>query len=1419
LSVDDTYTTQAWFTFTTDAIGKAVSISGNSGRSLFVTELNDVGTDRTPPQGAEVTFTGHNITSGLDTRIRIDVNPNGSADADGGNSRFIDFQTNSTDPVQVAAEIQAALEGLPGFGAGDAKHVEVTGSGTANSANFTFKTDVSEGATVNLSVKIGSDDKVFSTTRTDNGKDRVPPAEAEVTFSNPSLRSTSTVWITLQTGGVPTDTQVELPDNAATLNMTDIANHINTELSTQGFSGVNVIGSGSNLIFRSVDVGATTILTVKIANEDDIFKPVLGYANYYYDAGVNYVPSEYAAVTLSNFSIPTNAPARIRLDVLLNDWSNWANASENNPTAIHVDVPTGLGSMAAVVNHIQAELYNLGGAYGPGGTKHITVSNPSGNNLLFTVDASGTDNAGTTVSVKIEGQTSLFPGNFDRGTDKPSESAKVSSSSIDISGGLPGTTVKLEVSLNEGDKADADSAGSIEVDISSTATDEVQLASDIQTAINNAIAGKGWGQILVDPEQKPTDPPNQWQFRFETDEIGRNVSISIKSTGGIDLFPAKEDDEGTHVPDEPAWVESNEFDLAANDGLVMILDMDVRTDGSNADYNSGSRKTISVHYRGTSATDARDAIQNEINALGGDYAVGGSKHVTVSANTVGGNTKFTFTTDEIGEDVSISVKNRPLDSTRDRGEDVVNAEPAHITSNLLNISDGLRVTFKLDVETTSATRADWNSGNAVTVEVDAPTATTEADAILAIQNAINALGGDYAVGGSKHVTVSANTVGGRTEFIFTTVNPPVGGNGNNYSISAQTIPTATEKTAQGSNEQLAESASVNSNISNDVRNGAAEPFRAIFNVSVNIGGDVLTENVEVISSATTADGVANDIQTALENSGFVDNTGGGGVNHHVSVTSNQNNSSAIFYFTTDEIGANVSISVSNLSAAKENGQGTPDTQETAASVTSQSVDVTGGELDSRLIIDVSDDINIRADSDSLNAKIVNLDISNAGDRFGVAAAIQAAIEALGGDYALGGSKHVTVTASGSDAAATFTFTTDTKGGNMSISINDDVTSAIYLFQRKEYDEGEGGFPVIKDSTPAAATSRMPITFDGNLVIINNTLNIGVSLDGSEPDMETVNIDVYETDPTAMAQKIEAEIEEKLGGQYAQNRERHISVEAVPTGTPNEYYFKFSTDATGSNVRLRIEPEAPANGDVYLFNSLENIAGQDGNDKLKINVDGEEVTADLNPANIFHHGSLARELRDSINRATKYVQDINAFVINESLTFTSGMQGRESLLEIMSGTGNLLSDIGFTEGAKDLGSGSTFSFQLGGDKETLEYTIGLLGTEVMGIHNINVRSRMVAMDAISKIGDAIDYVSTIETQMGAAVNELWNRVDIAESHRENLLKQVARLKETDFAKEASQFAKLQNLLRSGLALYAYSKLPAQQMLWLLNSGRL
>jgi len=98
--------------------------------------------------------------------------------------------------------------------------------------------------------------------------------------------------------------------------------------------------------------------------------------------------------------------------------------------------------------------------------------------------------------------------------------------------------------------------------------------------------------------------------------------------------------------------------------------------------------------------------------------------------------------------------------------------------------------------------------------------------------------------------------------------------------------------------------------------------------------------------------------------------------------------------------------------------------------------------------------------------------------------------------------------------------------------------------------------LILDSTGATATSASSRNFNpGNIATTNNTdsefrevMHIGVALkatgDSGSAALSRVNISFAETDPLAAARKIQAAIEDQLGGEYRQGGSLHIDVTAV-----------------------------------------------------------------------------------------------------------------------------------------------------------------------------------------------------------------------------------------------------------------------------------
>merc|ERR1711959_577421 len=167
--------------------------------------------------------------------------------------------------------------------------------------------------------------------------------------------------------------------------------------------------------------------------------------------------------------------------------------------------------------------------------------------------------------------------------------------------------------------------------------------------------------------------------------------------------------------------------------------------------------------------------------------------------------------------------------------------------------------------------------------------------------------------------------------------------------------------------------------------------------------------------------------------------------------------------------------------------------------------------------------------------------------------------------------------------------------------------------------------LILDSTGATSTSASSRDFNpGTIATTNNTdsefreiLHIGVALKASSDSgaaaLSRVTVSFADTDPLAAARKIQAAIEEQLGGEYRQGGSLHIDVTAV--------------------------------ADVYKIQDADITSGADTTNALKIGTKAE-ITQDLwtSTKNIIGTGSYT-----SFNGAT-YMDQIGREYVDASKVF-------------------------------------------------------------------------------------------------------------------------------------------------------------------------
>ena len=131
--------------------------------------------------------------------------------------------------------------------------------------------------------------------------------------------------------------------------------------------------------------------------------------------------------------------------------------------------------------------------------------------------------------------------------------------------------------------------------------------------------------------------------------------------------------------------------------------------------------------------------------------------------------------------------------------------------------------------------------------------------------------------------------------------------------------------------------------------------------------------------------------------------------------------------------------------------------------------------------------------------------------------------------------------------------------------------------------------------------------------------------------------------------------------------------------------------------------------------------------------------------------------------------------------------------------------------------NTMIFQTGaGEGEDVMLALGDMSSDALGLNRVNVMSREKASYSIDVIDKAIDRVSMQQAKLGAAQNRLEHHLGNLSKETESLIDANSRIRDTDYASEILEFAKMQILMQSNTAMLAQSnQLQTQTILSLLR----
>ena len=132
---------------------------------------------------------------------------------------------------------------------------------------------------------------------------------------------------------------------------------------------------------------------------------------------------------------------------------------------------------------------------------------------------------------------------------------------------------------------------------------------------------------------------------------------------------------------------------------------------------------------------------------------------------------------------------------------------------------------------------------------------------------------------------------------------------------------------------------------------------------------------------------------------------------------------------------------------------------------------------------------------------------------------------------------------------------------------------------------------------------------------------------------------------------------------------------------------------------------------------------------------------------------------------------------------------------------------------DIGS---MTFHVGANKnQNMEVRISAVTTEFMYIDDLNVIRVNGAEDALSSLDEALSYVTSVRSQLGAYENRLDHTTKSLDTTEENMTAAISRIEDADMATTMVEYTKLNVLEQAGTSALAQANELPQLALQLLQ----
>ena len=242
---------------------------------------------------------------------------------------------------------------------------------------------------------------------------------------------------------------------------------------------------------------------------------------------------------------------------------------------------------------------------------------------------------------------------------------------------------------------------------------------------------------------------------------------------------------------------------------------------------------------------------------------------------------------------------------------------------------------------------------------------------------------------------------------------------------------------------------------------------------------------------------------------------------------------------------------------------------------------------------------------------------------------------------------------------------------------------------------------------------------------------------------------------------------------------------------------------------------------YRINSAaDDAAGLAISEKMRAQIRGLNMAS----KNIQDGISLVQTAEGSLNETHAIIQRMRELAVqasNDTLTDKDRELIDIEFQELKKEVTRISTDTNFNTKTLLNGdySNTPLKIQAGANSgQTIDLYINGVSSPHIGIDSLSIASRDQAETAIKGMDDALHYVSSERSRLGAYQNRLEHAYNVNENTAENLTAAESHIRDADIAKEMMNYVKASILMQAAQYVMSLHMRTSQSILQLLNSGK-